>query len=92
MQWVFNNPACNGFTRFPTLGLQALRYSWNFDFRVRTASRIQYAGLIVRRSNFLLEHICCAEVLREPGAGLHGPFASQLRHSSAVNMAQQLPS
>jgi hypothetical protein len=37
MQWVFNNPACNGFTRFPTLGLQALRYSWNFDFQVWTA-------------------------------------------------------
>lgn len=34
LQWVFNNPACNGFTRFPTLGLQALRYSWNFDFQL----------------------------------------------------------
>ncbi|KAF6266546.1 OPT oligopeptide transporter protein-domain-containing protein [Scenedesmus sp. NREL 46B-D3] len=31
-QWVFNNPACNGFARFPTFGLQALRYTWNFDF------------------------------------------------------------
>jgi hypothetical protein len=31
-QWVFNNPACNGFRRFPTFGLQALRYTWNFDF------------------------------------------------------------
>lgn len=34
VQWVFNNPACNGFTRFPTLGLEALKYSWNFDFQV----------------------------------------------------------
>ncbi|WIA09164.1 hypothetical protein OEZ85_008575 [Tetradesmus obliquus] len=31
-QWVFNHPACNGFRRFPTFGLQALRYTWNFDF------------------------------------------------------------
>jgi hypothetical protein len=37
VQWVFNNPACNGFLRFPTLGLQALKYSWNFDFQVRRA-------------------------------------------------------
>jgi hypothetical protein len=34
LQWVFNNPACNGFMRFPTLGLQALSYSWNFDFQL----------------------------------------------------------
>jgi hypothetical protein len=33
-QWVFNNPACNGFRRFPTFGLQALRYTWNFDFNL----------------------------------------------------------
>lgn len=33
-QWVFNNPACNGFIRFPTFGLQALSYTWNFDFQL----------------------------------------------------------
>lgn len=33
-QWVFNNPACNGFQRFPTFGLEALRYTWNFDFQL----------------------------------------------------------
>lgn len=33
-QWVFNNPACNGFINFPTFGLQALKYTWNFDFQL----------------------------------------------------------
>jgi hypothetical protein len=33
-KWIFNHPACNGFTHFPTFGLQALRYTWNFDFQL----------------------------------------------------------
>jgi hypothetical protein len=33
-QWLFNHPSCNGFRRFPTFGLQALRYTWNFDFNL----------------------------------------------------------
>ncbi|GBF93781.1 metal-nicotianamine transporter-like [Raphidocelis subcapitata] len=31
-EWVFSNPACDGFAKFPTFGLTLAKWRWLFDF------------------------------------------------------------
>jgi hypothetical protein len=32
-EWVFSNPACDGWAKFPTFGITLAKWQWNFNFQ-----------------------------------------------------------